>query len=225
MSDASTMTPFAQKGVPVATISLPFRARRTWFDPRVALGVALVVLSVAGVVGVVAASDRTQLVYVAAEPLAVGSRVTAADLAPAHVRLGSASALYLAGPLPADGFVARRSVAAGEMVPVSALGSTAGADTAAMVLTLADQLPQTVAAGSSVDVWAAPKTTTTAYGPPQVLVSGATVVRIVPGDGLVAAGDRTRVELRMPRDDVAPVLQSVADGDQISAVSVGEPVG
>lgn len=207
----------------MATISLPFRARRTWFDPRVAIGVALVVVSVLGVVGVVAASDRTEVVYVAAEPLAAGSRVTAADLSPAHVRLGSAISLYLAGPVPSDGYVVTRSVAAGEMVPVSALGRTAGASTAAMVLTLTGQLPSSVVAGSDVDLWAAPKTATTAYGPPQVLVNAATVVRIVPGDGLISTGDRNRVELRVPGGDVARVLQSVADGDQISAVSVGVP--
>ncbi|WP_375399315.1 hypothetical protein [uncultured Amnibacterium sp.] len=208
----------------MATISLPFRARRTWFDPRVAIGVALVVVSVLGVVGVVAASDRTQVVYVAAQPLAAGSRVTGADLSPAHVRLGSASDLYLTGPVPAGGYVATRSVAVGEMVPVSALGRAAGAHTAAMVLTLADELPGMVAAGSIVDVWAAPKTTATAYGPPEVLVTAATVVRIVPGDGLISSGDRTRVELRVPSGDVARVLQSVAGGDQISAVSMGEPL-
>lgn len=208
----------------MATISLPFRARRTWFDPRVAIGVALVVVSVVGVVGVVAASDRTQVVYVAAEPLAAGSRITAADLSPTHVRLGAAGDLYLAGPLPSDGYVVTRSVATGEIVPVSALGRTAGVRTAAMVLTLTGQLPGSVVAGSAVDVWAAPKTTASAYGPPEVLVNEATVVRIVPGDGLIATGDRNRVELRVPSDDVARVLQSVADGDQISAVSVGEPV-
>ena len=208
----------------MVTVSLPFRARRTWFDPRVAIGVALVVLSILGVVGVVAASDRTQTVYVAAQPLAVGSRVTATDLTPAHVRLGSAGGLYLTGTVPSGGYVATRSVAAGEMVPVSALGSAAGADTDTLVLTLADQLPGSVVAGSSIDVWAAPKTTATAYGPPQVLASGAAVVRLVPGDGLIGGGDSSRVELRVPQDDVARMLQSVADGDRISAVSVGEPL-
>ena len=201
------------------------RRRAAWFDPRIAVGLVIVVASVAGVVAIVGAADSSATVWTASEPLAAGTRVSAADLTPARARLGGAQGLYLSGPLPRTGLVATRTIDKGEMVPMSALGSAAQVDTASMVLDLSGRLPGSVAAGSVVDVWAAPKKTSTGYGPPQVLVSGATVVRIVPDGGLVATGDTTSVELRVPRDAVAQVLQSVADQDQVSAVAVGSPVG
>lgn len=200
--------------------------RRYWFDPRVALGALLVLASVAGVVGLVAAQDRSITVYTAAEPLVAGSRVTPADVVARKVRLGGSADLYLTGRPPAAGYVATRTIAAGEMVPLSALGTEASVDVAAVVVNLSTKPAGSVGPGSVVDLWAAPKTgAANTFGPPSVLVTGATVVRLVKPEGLVATSRQDTIEVQVPRDDVAGVLQAVADESAVSAVAVSEPVG
>lgn len=50
-----------------------------WFDPRLAIGVGLVIASVAGVYAVVTAADTSKLVYAASSPLSPGDRIYSRD--------------------------------------------------------------------------------------------------------------------------------------------------
>ena len=155
-----------------------------------------------------------------------GDRITAADLTPTPVRLGDAQGLYLSGPLPTGGLVVTRTIQAGEIVPRSALGTVAGVQTATVVVDLAVRPAGGVDAGTVVDLWSAPRKTGTTdqYGAPVVLVSGATLKRLVTATGIALGGQRNTVEVQVPRDDVAAVLQAAADDARISAVAVSGPV-
>ncbi|MDQ1514067.1 MAG: hypothetical protein QOC59_1909 [Microbacteriaceae bacterium] len=207
--------------------ALPLTARRRLrFDPRIAIGIALVAVSTIGVTGVVAGLNRTVAVYRAAGPLTAGARISAADLVPTPVHLGQEQRLYLSGRLPAEGYLVTRTIAEGEMVPLSALGTAESVDVAAVVVNLSTRPSGSIVPGAVVDLWAAPKRagSTTEFGAPVVLVSGATVARLVTPQGIVPSGEQNTVEVRVPRDDVAAVLQAVADGAQVSAVAISEPV-
>jgi hypothetical protein len=57
-----------------------------------------------------------------------------------------------------------------------------------------------------------------------VLVSAATVVRLVTATGLIASDRGATLEVELPREDVAAVLQAVADGESVSAVALGAAV-
>ena len=210
----------------MATLPLVTRRHRLP-DPRIGIGVALVLVSALGVTGIVAGLNRTVAVYRADQSLVAGDRITAADLAPTSVRLGDAQRLYLTGPLPADGLIVTRTIEAGEIVPRSALGTLDGVQTATVVVDLAVRPAGGVDAGTVVDLWSAPRKTGTAdeYGAPVVLVSGATLKRLVPVAGLSLGGQQNTVEVQVPRDDVAAVLQAAADDSRISAVAVSAPVG
>jgi hypothetical protein len=209
----------------MATLPLS-RRRRLRFDPRLVIGIVLVAASTVGVTAVVAGLNHTVAVYRAAEPLAAGARITAADLVATPVRLGQQQRLYLSGRVPAGGYVVTRTIAEGEIVPLSALGTAESVDVAAVVVNLSTRLSGSIVPGAVIDLWAAPKRagSTTEYGAPVVLVSGATVARVVVPQGIVPSGEQNTVEVRVPRDDVAAVLQAVADGAQISAVAISEPV-
>lgn len=210
----------------MATIPLAPRRRRFRFDPRIAIGLALVALSTLGVTAVVAGLNRTVPVYRAAAQLAAGARITADDLIATPVRLGQEQSLYLSGHLPAAGYVVTRTIAAGEMVPLSALGTAESVDVAAVVVDLSTRLTGSITPGAVVDLWAAPKKPGVAaeFGAPVVVISDATVTRVVDPSGIVAAGQQNTVELQVPRNDVAAVLQAVADGSRLSAVAVSSPV-
>lgn len=193
-------------------------------DPRLLIGVTLVVASVAGVWAVVAAADETVQVYAASGPLAPGDRVNASDLKAANVRLEAATDLYLAtGSIPADGLVITHPVGAGELVPVSATGSIDGLRLTSLVLSVDGQLAAAVGPGSLVDVWASRETEAGSFGAPVTIVAGATVVRLVASESIVGTGETTAVEVLVPRSKVARVLEAVANDDAISIVPASLP--
>ncbi len=200
--------------------------RSFWFDPRFGIGLALVVASVAGVVGLVSTADRTVDVWAARSPLSPGDTVHSDDLVLRSVRLGETGSLYLASErLTSDGLVITRAVAAGELLPESAVGASDGIHTASVVVTVQGQLPQSVAAGSVVDLWSARETENGVFGPPAVLVGSATVVRVLESDGFIVDGGAIGVEVLVPRSKIALVLEAIANSDALSLVPASLPVG
>jgi len=198
--------------------------RRFWLDPRFAIGLLLIVASVAGVVGIVGAADSSVLVYAAREPLAPGDRVDADDLVGTSVRLAGAERLYLVpDDLPDDGLVVTKAVAEGELVPASAVGSTEGERQTSIVVGVSGELAESVEAGSIVDVWSARESTGGVFEAPVVIVSGATVVRLVDRQGLVVDNDSRSIEVLVPRTDVARVLEAIANDDAIAVVPASLP--
>ena len=199
--------------------------RSFWFDPRFAIGIVLVVASVAGVLMVVASADQTATVYAARSALSVGDRIGPDDLVEQSVRLGAVTDKYLGdGGIPADGLIVTRTIAQGELVPTSAVGSTAGERVASVVVTVNSRLPKSVAAGSVVDVWAAREGDSGLFGPPSVLVPSATVVQVIEADGIMAGASAVSVELLVPRSRTARMLEALANSDALSLVPVGLPV-
>ncbi|MHA6694061.1 SAF domain-containing protein [Homoserinimonas sp. A520] len=199
--------------------------RSFWFDPRFAIGIVLVVASVAGVLVVVASADQTTTVYAARAVLSVGDRIGADDLVEQSVRLGTVTGKYLdADAIPSDGLIVTRTIAEGELVPSSAVGSTAGQRLASVVIAVTTQLPRSVDAGSVVDVWAAREGDSGLFGPPSVLVPAATVVQVIESDSIIAGSAAVSVELLVPRNRTARMLEALANADALSLVPVNLPM-
>ncbi|TFD31145.1 hypothetical protein [Cryobacterium cryoconiti] len=199
--------------------------RSFWFDPRFAIGLGLVVAAVGGVYLIVSASDQSTAVFAARSALAVGDRVQAGDLVATQVRLDGTGDLYVTPDwLPDDGLVVTRTIAAGELVPVSAVGRTSGTETTSVVVELTSALAANIGPGTVVDLWAARKTDQNAYGPPTVLVGQASVVLLVEPTGLTVGTGIRSLELLVPKDNVAEVLESIANRDALAVVPVNEPL-
>lgn len=201
------------------------KPRSFWFDPRFAIGLGLVVVSVLGVLGIAASADRSVQVFAARSALVPGDRINAADLLVKSVRLGDLDAKYLvAADVPSGGLVVTRAVSAGELVPASAVGDRSGVRVASVVVVVQGSLPKSVAAGAVIDVWSASRADDRSYGPPSVLASSVTVVRVIPPGGMVSAQDGESVEVLVPRSKIARVLQAIANEDAIVLVPANLPV-
>ncbi|MCL2794601.1 MAG: SAF domain-containing protein [Microbacteriaceae bacterium] len=205
--------------------AVPLRPRPMWREPRFLLGLLLVIASVAGVAGLLAASERTVQVFAARHALAAGDEVTAADLVGVRVRLGAAQAAYLSSAPEAD-TVVTRTIAAGELVPVGALGAASAQRQTSVMIAVGGELPASVTAGAAVDVWAAAASGAVGAGAPkfaapEVLVPRATVVRVVRDTGLGATGG-IAVEVRVPKDATAGLLEAIANGSAITLLPAGE---
>jgi len=187
-------------------------------DIRLVIGLLLVVASIAGVYGLVAAADRTTAVYAASRPLVAGHHVQARDLEVVHVRLAGASAMYVDEGGLRSGAVLLRPLDAGELIPVAAIGSAKDITSTTLVLALNSQLPADTKPGSIVDMWSAPQLGQNNYGPPTILVPRAQIARVIESSGIGSASQNVNVEVIIPRAKVAQVLQAQANGDVISLV-------
>lgn len=196
------------------------RPRAFWADLRFLLGIALIVVSVAGVWFVVAAARQTAPVFAAATTLLPGETVESADLRVVDVALGPVHDSYATPTTLRPGAVATRVVRAGELVPNDALGDAAGVRSTTVVITSASEVPATVGTGSSVDVWAAAPRERGAYDTPRILVGSATVAS-VDRDRSMMGATAVAVEIVIDRADVAATLAAIADGSSLSIVPSG----
>lgn len=209
-----------------APLAPPLRPARRYRDPRLLIGLLLVTASVGAVVGIVTLADEGEEVLVAPRLLLEGERISLADLEPRRVVLGVEGHGYATpADIPEAGVVIARTVGPGELVPLSAIGDERGPRSTTVVVTLSTALGATVRPGDRLDLWAAPAEEAGRFGAPAVIASGTQLVRSVTAEGIVSSGEAGRVELLVPRRDVARILFAMANGDALSAIPASLPVG
>lgn len=193
--------------------------RRSWRDPRLLVGLAIVAACVLAGARLLAGADETVAVWTLRADLPAGSPVGEADLQSARLRFATeeTAARYLpaSGPIP-EGMVLLRDLGAGELVPRSALGAEETRGLAEVPLSLASELvPAGLRPGELVDVWVTP---------PQRAGAETEAVRVLEEVRVVAAprdssalGPATtrQVVVGVPEDDedlLARALGQLADG-------------
>ncbi len=193
------------------------RRRAPWGDARFALGIVLIVASIAGVWFVVSLSRQTMPVVAAAGTIVVGQVISPGDVHVVDVALGHVGDEYLGPDALIDGAVATRTIEPGELVPRSAIGAADAARTTTVVVRSAIDVPASVTPGTLVEVWAAPPLERGEFDTPRILVADATVAAVTRDDSMIG-GARAALEIVIPRSDVAATLAAVADDAAISIV-------
>lgn len=188
-------------------------------DPRLLIGIVLVAVSTVGVWALVSGLDDSTDVYAVRDTVTPGTRLQASDLALESARLGGNAVHYLTpGDLPEQGLVVTRSIGAGEFVPDSAVDTVDRVGLATVVVPSRGALPSELGVGSTVDVWAAAELGHGEFEPPAVLVAGAQIAGIHEPEGMMASSSGVSVELLIPREKVAALLQALAASDAIDLV-------
>jgi hypothetical protein len=187
-------------------------------DPRLVVGLALVVGSAVGVTALMGSINTTQPVYVATKALAAGHVLDPSDVRIASVGLGVSAASYVREGSLTPGAVVTRPVGSGELLPTDAVGTSRQAASTNVVVQLNAPLAAGAKVGSTVDVWAATALGQNKFGPPQVIIQGAQIAAITQATGLAASNGGVRVEIVVPQSKVAALLQSQAANDAISLV-------
>ncbi|MCR2813548.1 hypothetical protein NQ166_04615 [Microbacterium sp. zg.Y1090] len=195
----------------------PARKRAPWADVRFALGVVLIVASVAGVWFVVSASRQTVPVFAAVRTIVPGEAIDAAAVQVVDVALGQVREAYAAPGLLEPDAIATRTITSGELVPLSAVGPASSGDLTSVVLRSTTDVPASVAAGTRVEVWSAPAMERGQFDQPRILVPDATVATVTRDDSVLGS-DGAALELIIPRADVAAALAAVAGGAALSVV-------
>ena len=177
---------------------------------RLWLGVGLLVASMALGGAILSSTDDTVTVWQATRDLSVGAPAT--DLVPVEVGRAAAAAGYV-GPGDALEGVLRRPVAAGELLPRSALAAGSG-EPRRRVTVPVDPLhaPAGLQAGDVVDVWSTTREGTgdVSGSEPRLVLAGV-MVASAPADDLNLGGE-IGIVLDIPQERVPDVVAAVRAG-------------
>lgn len=203
----------------------PRLKKPSWKDPRLLVGLLLVLASTAGVIALLESQNTTTEVYSAREDIAVGSALSPEDLVSVPVRLGDSAGAYLpvSEGMP-DEAVAKRLITQGELIPVAAVGSGDALDRKPVGLTVEDPLPTGTTAGDRVDVWVSLRTDTNTYQEPRLLLEAAEVAELTVGESALGGSDSTLVQV-LVGDDAMPELLGALSNDARIAVVLNPGAG
>lgn len=193
--------------------------RPSWKDPRLLVGILLVLASVAGVVSLVGAADQTTEAYTAREAIAVGEKLTLDKLHRVKVRLGEVEEHYLTPETGTGGeFVAVQRIGKDQLVPHGSLGQADTLNRKPVAVTVEESLPVQAVPGSRVDVWVALPDTRNGFAQPALLLPGAEIAQLTAGGTALGSSRSTVVMVLVPDDQMADLLGAQANKAKISVV-------
>jgi len=200
-----------------------------WRDPRLWIGVAVVAASVLAGALVLGTSDDSVPVWAANDTMGPGHALTADDLTVRRVGFTDASDadLYLGADeqLP-PGLRLLHGVAAGELLPRTAVGSADDASLREVPISVAsDQVPGSVGAGDVVDVYLRPSTRSGCAGSRvcsgRPVLAGVTVLDAPPADEAFGAQGGRMLVLGVHDTDTHRFFRLLASTDDASLTVVG----
>jgi hypothetical protein len=189
--------------------------RRRWRDPRLAVGVLLVVASALGVLWVVSAADHRVMVWAANDDIAAGSPVTADRMVQVAVQVPDLSSYWLADDQLPDSAVATHDLASGELLSRAGVETTDAALVRVVTLpVLRNQMPADLGVGGRVDVYVVERTATGGpSGPPELVLRDAIVASVDSGAGAFGGSSlEVGVALSVPEERVPDLLDAQARG-------------
>jgi hypothetical protein len=201
----------------VSLPTTPTAARLTrprWRDPRLVLGLLLVLVSMVAGARVVAGADATVPVWSVTTDLGAATPLTSSDLVARRVRVEGGLDHYVAadGPAPV-GRVLLRPVSSGELLPAAALAPQDVADLRRVAVRVSTAAGLT--RGSVVDLYALPAGTAAqkVAAPPRVVVRNVTVAEVA-DNGRSLGGSAPRDVILLVHDpDVRSILAARSEGE------------
>lgn len=194
-------------------------AKPSWKDPRLLIGILLVLASVAGVVALVGSAGRTVPMYAAKDALVVGQKITPESFTIVQVQLGDAGGKYMNSQVVlGENSVAVRMVPKGELVARSSIGQTDALDRKPAPVTISEPLPKEVVVGSHVDVWVALPDERNGFQAPVLMLPGAEVAALNVAAGSLGSGKYMQIMVLVSDAQMPKFLGAVANKAKVSVV-------
>jgi hypothetical protein len=178
----------------------------------------LVLGSMVGAWVLIEQSKTTEVFLVTKQNLASGTSLTASDLDQIPLSMFEISGSYLQPDALVDGLVLTRSLAAGEVVPVSALTTAELTNWSNVVLTPALELSSQIEVGTKVSIWSSPHLDFQTFGEPDLLATDIEVVKIIEPQGNFADTSKS-VELRVPKNSLQYLIGAITNNDALALTS------
>ncbi|WP_415857190.1 SAF domain-containing protein [Sinomonas sp. G460-2] len=190
----------------------------SWKDPRLLVGVLLVLASIAGVGALVRAADTSIVAYAAKDEIAVGAAVGPDQLVAVEVRLGGAEGRYLTRGSVPDGKIAVQRVAKGDLVPASSLGAPSSLGRKPLPIAITEALPSEAVAGTHVDVWVAAPDGRNGFAEPRRIVTAAEIAHVATAQSALGGTRETVVQVLVEDAHLPQLLGAQANKSRVSLV-------
>lgn len=197
----------------------PRLSKPSWKDPRLLIGILLVLASVAGVVALVGNADSRVPMYSAKDALVVGQKITAESFTVVQVQLGDVDGKYLDPTDELDvNAVAVRMVPKGELVSRTSIGRIDALDRKPAPITITEPLPKEVVVGAYVDVWVALPDDRNGFVEPVLMLPGAEVASLSAASGTLGASKNMALMVLVTDAQMPKFLGAVANKAKVSVV-------
>lgn len=205
--------------VPESAATAARLKRPSWKDPRLMVGILLVLASVAGVVFLVGSADRTTEVYAARDGIAVGETLTPENVVRVKVRLGDAEQHYITASdgLP-QGTVAVQRIAKDQLVPRASLGEVDQLNRKPVAIQVEQSLPSQAVPGARVDVWVAQPDAKNGFSEPKLVLPGAEIAEVTTGSTALGSSKTTVLMVLVEDGQMPALLGAQANEAKISVV-------
>lgn len=198
--------------------------RPSWRDSRLVVGVLLVLLAATLGAKLVGSADDRMPVFVASVDLAAGDEVDTSTFRRVDVLLGDGAADYLSalGEPPVGSFLVR-DLRAGELVPVSALGSADEIGVQRLTVPVDAVSAAGLARGTRVDVYVSDTPTgAPSDAKPKAVraLESVVVVEVLAGRSGLGSASASSVQLHVPSADVRTLVEAIDADAKITLVPV-----
>lgn len=205
----------ARPGVPSA--AAPRRlSRPRWLDPRIIIGLLLVIASVVVGAKVLGADRQTTGVWSASRALAPGTVLAVGDLVNVEVNLGATAGAYVGSADDMTGRILDRVLSPGELLPVDAVAAAAPDQRLLTIGVAPSDMPAGVTHGSVVDLYLVRGGDAGDPEATAVRVGTTITVQSVSGPssgGLSGAGSsKSQVTVQLPADAADGLLKQLVTG-------------
>lgn len=197
--------------------------RPSWSDPRLIVGLVLVLTSVVAGAVVVRQADGTEPVWAVRRTMTPGQQITAADLVVRHVRLGDERERYVrADKEPATGSVLLRPVGEGELLPAAAVGAREQVDLRPVAVPVLPEAADGLRPGALVDVWVAARGPSgqDSFVSPRLVAAAVQVSALADSRGPLGASTTSAVRLLLTPELVPTVIEAVDNQAKVTLVPV-----
>lgn len=191
-----------------------------WKDPKLLMGLLLIVISLVAVVGVINATNKTQTYYVANRDISVGDSVEPSDLKVVEVRLGEADGLYLAASEELNQSIhAKQHIQKGELISANALQEPDEQGRRQVAIVLDSTVASSFSAGDYADIWVSHQEENgTSYSVPIQVMQAAEISQINTEDSMIGSTGKTAVQILVTDTALAEVLDAINNESKINLV-------
>lgn len=198
----------------------PRLRRPGWKDPRLLVGVLLVMVSVAAVVLLVRQADSRVEYWAAAQDITPGTVLKAEHLTAVSANLGDSAQGYLPADQPVpDNMAAVATVRQGELLPAGGLAVRDPEERQQITVQVSDVVPEHLSNGDRVDLWVAfPDDTGRGFFEPEQVAVSAEVVGTSESTTAFGAGVTGNVALMLGPEEVPEILGAQANGARMTIV-------
>jgi len=182
-------------------------------DWRIIVGLMMVLAGAGGTLALVGWMDTTRPYLTLVADVVEGQTLTSSDVTVVdlHVRQGAVPYLMASDRHLVEGARVTRSLTAGELIPLHALGSPRALDTTTITMALGAGGAPWLTPGARVDVWMSPAIEQGLYGPPRIVAISAVVSGVRSEEGFAADPSVVNVDIRVVRRDAPAIIGALAN--------------